>query len=198
MSTIELRKDCAYSILVPTSMGLRIPPPNGQPVHCSSQFTMQVTSAETNVVSVSSYLGLPAKVLTTFVAGSPISRMIRDNLASRHIDVEGPEVDQGGPWGYRHQINIADSGLGTRGPRVWNDRAGEIGRTLNVADFDLDRIFGDEGVQIVHLSGLVGANVKVTLEVEAEIPEGAPENVVRTVTENSRTLRFTSHGFEEE
>ena len=33
---------------------------------------------------------------------------------------------------------------------------------------------------------------------KAEIPDGAPENVVRTVTENSRTLRFTSHGFEEE
>ena len=47
-----------------------------------------------------------------------------------------------------------------------------------------------------HLSGLVGAEVRVTLEVEAEIPDGAPENVVRTVTENSRTLKFTTHGFE--
>ena len=38
---------------------------------------------------------------------------------------------------------------------------------------------------ISHLSGLVGANVKVTLEIEAEIPNGAPDNVVRTVTENA-------------
>jgi hypothetical protein len=51
---------------------------------------------------------------------------------------------------------------------------------------------------IVHLSGLVGAKVTVTLEVEAEIPTGAPEHVVRTVTENSRTLKFTSQGFEKE
>ena len=49
---------------------------------------------------------------------------------------------------------------------------------------------------IAHLSGLVGADVKVTLEIEAEIPAGAPENVVRTVTENSRVLKFTSQGFE--
>ena len=49
---------------------------------------------------------------------------------------------------------------------------------------------------ITHLSGLVGAKVKVTLEVEAEIPSGTPENVVRTVTENSRTLKFLSQGFE--
>jgi 2-dehydro-3-deoxygluconokinase len=32
-----------------------------------------------------------------------------------------------------------------------------VARTLNVKDFDIDRIFGQEGVQIVHLSGLIGA-----------------------------------------
>ncbi len=120
-------------------------------------FHMQATSAETNVASIPAYLGLPVKVLTTFVKGSPIARFIKDNLASRHMAYEGPEVEQGGPWGYRHQFNIADSGFGSRGPRVHNDRAGEVGRTLNVKDFDLDRIFGKEGVQIVHLSGLIGA-----------------------------------------
>lgn len=51
---------------------------------------------------------------------------------------------------------------------------------------------------IAHLAGLVGAKVRITLEVEAEIPDGAPDNVVRTVTENSRTLKFTNLGFEEE
>jgi len=154
---MELRKACKYALAVPTSMGIRITPSNGQPVHCGGQFMMQVTSAETNVASVAAYLGLPVKVLTTFVKDSPIARLIQDNLRSRHMDYEGVEVPQGGPWGYRHQINIADSGFGSRGPRVWNDRAGEVGRTLNVKDFDLERLFGDEGVQIVHLSGLIGA-----------------------------------------
>ena len=51
---------------------------------------------------------------------------------------------------------------------------------------------------IAHLAGLVGATVTVTLEVDAEIPAGAPDHVVRTVTENSRTLKFTSQGFEKE
>ncbi len=155
--SMELRKNCAYALVVPTSMGIRITPVNGQPVHSSDTFLMQATSAESNVASVSSYLGLPVKVLTTFVKGSPIARFIKDNLASRHMEYEGKEVEQGGPWGYRHQINIADSGYGSRGPRVCNDRAGEVGRTLNVADFDLERIFGQEGVQIVHMSGLIGA-----------------------------------------
>ncbi len=51
---------------------------------------------------------------------------------------------------------------------------------------------------LAHLSGLVGAEVDVTLEIEAFLPDGAPEHVVRTVTENSRTLKFTNHGFETE
>ncbi len=50
---------------------------------------------------------------------------------------------------------------------------------------------------VAHLSGLVGAQVTVTLEIDAEIPEGAPNHVVRTVTENSRTLKFENHEFEE-
>jgi 2-dehydro-3-deoxygluconokinase len=138
-------------------MGARLTPAGGQPFHCSRNFFLQATSAETNVASVSSYLGLPVKVLTTFVADSPVARFIKDDLAARHMDYEGKDVQQGGPWGYRHQFNLADSGYGSRGPRVCNDRAGEVGRTLNVKDFDLERIFGDQGVQVVHLSGLIGA-----------------------------------------
>jgi 2-dehydro-3-deoxygluconokinase len=154
---IKLRKDYTWSLLVPSSMGVRITPVSGQPVHTSSTFMMHVSSAETNVASVSSFLGLPVKVLTTFVKGSPIAQMIKNDLSSRHMAYEGRDVEQGGPWGYRHQFNIADSGYGSRGPRVHNDRAGEVGRMLNARDFDLDRIFGKEGVQIIHISGLICA-----------------------------------------
>jgi hypothetical protein len=49
---------------------------------------------------------------------------------------------------------------------------------------------------IAHLVALVGARVTVTLEIEADVPVGAPDRVVRTLTENCRTLKFTSHGFE--
>ncbi len=154
---LALKENCKYALVVPTSMGVRITPLAGQPVHVGGMFHMQATSAETNVASVASYLDLPVKVLTTFVKGSPVAQLIKDNLRGRHMEYEGVEVPQGGPWGYRHQFNIADSGMAMRGPRVWNDRAGEVGRTLNVKDFDLERLFGAEGVQIVHLSGLIGA-----------------------------------------
>ena len=51
---------------------------------------------------------------------------------------------------------------------------------------------------ISHLSGLVGAKVKVTLEVTAEIPSCVPTNFVRAVTENLRTMKYFDHGFETE
>ncbi len=176
---MELKKDAKYAMIIPTSMGIRITPINGQPVHSSELFKMQATSAESNVGSTASYLGLPVKILTTFVKGSPIARLIKDNLASRHMDYEGPELEQDNPWGYRHQINIADSGYGSRGPRVQNDRAGEVGRTLNVKDFDLDRIFGEEGAQIVHLSGLIAALSPETSQFCLEIARAARKHGTR-------------------
>jgi len=165
-----------YSLIVPTSMGLRLTPADSQPFHCSDSFKMQATSAESNVASVASYLGLPVKVLTAFVKGSPVSHFIRDNLGSRRMDVEGPEFEQEGPWGYRHQINMADSGWGSRGPRVHNDRAGEVGRELSAADFDLERIFAEEGTRIVHLSGLIAALSPKTSQFCLDIARIAKEN----------------------
>ena len=43
-----------YALLVPTSMGLRVTPENGQPVQSSDVLHLQATSAETNVASISS------------------------------------------------------------------------------------------------------------------------------------------------
>src|SRR4030043_162205 len=174
--TIEFHQDCKYSLLVPTSMGVRITPVNGQPVYCTNTFIMQATSAESNVASVSSYLGLPVKVLTTFVKGSPIAQFIKNDLAGRHMSYEGRDVEQGGPWGYRHQFNIADSGYGSRGPGVHNARAGEVGRILNAKDFDLKRLFEEEGVQILHLSGLIGALSHETSNFCLELARAAKKN----------------------
>ena len=168
-----LKQHCRWALLVPTSMGLRVTPENGQPVQGSDVLHLQATSAETNVASISSYLGLPVKVLTAFVKDSPFAAFIKSNLRARGMSYEGPDVPQGGPWGYRHQINVADSGYGSRGPRVWNDRAGEVGRTLSVRDFDLERIFGQEGVQIVHLSGLIAALSPKTSQFCLEIARAA-------------------------
>ena len=169
-----------WSLVVPTSMGVRLTPTvQGQPFHTSHSMLMQATSAETNVATVAASLGLPVKALTTFVEGSPVAQFIKADLRSRGIACEGREVPQGGPWGLRHQINMADSGFGARGPRVWNDRSGEVGRTLNVRDFDLDRLFGREGVEMLHLSGLIAALSDQTGEFCLELARTAKQHGTR-------------------
>jgi predicted AAA+ superfamily ATPase len=64
------------------------------------------------------------------------------------------------------------------------------------ADVDVDALrFGRDAGQIAdaivtHLNGLVGAKVNVSLQIEASVPEGIPETVQRTVSENCRTLKI--------
>jgi predicted AAA+ superfamily ATPase len=74
-------------------------------------------------------------------------------------------------------------------------------RFYGTAKIDATRLSRDVDViassVVQHLAGLLDAKVTITLEIEAEIPAGAPDNVVRTVTENCRTLKFENSGFEE-
>jgi DNA-directed RNA polymerase alpha subunit len=69
-----------------------------------------------------------------------------------------------------------------------------------VVELDSARVGRDAGrvaeEVIAHLAGLVGSEVKITMEIEARLPQGVSEQVIRIVTENSRTLRFKNHGFE--
>jgi len=51
---------------------------------------------------------------------------------------------------------------------------------------------------VQHLGAGLNATVRVTLEIDADLPDGAPEQVIYTVTENCRTLKFISHNFEED
>lgn len=170
---MELLQNYRYAIATPSSMGVRITPDERMSVHNSNRYYLHATSAESNVLNITASLGKECLVMTKFVQDSPIAAFIRSQLRSRNICYEGAEVPQDGPWGYRHQFNIADSGFGLRAPRVWNDRAGEVGRTLSAKEFDLDRIFGKEGVGILHMSGLIAAMSEETTRCCLEMAHAA-------------------------
>jgi hypothetical protein len=51
--------------------------------------------------------------------------------------------------------------------------------------------FGDISKEVLdHFASQVGTEVEVTIEVVARKPDGFADNVIRTVTENARTLKF--------
>jgi hypothetical protein len=60
---------------------------------------------------------------------------------------------------------------------------------------DADRVVQDV---IAQLTKLTNVEVELTLEIQARIPQGAPDDVVRVVNENCQALKFTTFGFEEE
>ncbi len=58
--------------------------------------------------------------------------------------------------------------------------------------------FGDVVKEVLdHLLAQVGSEVEVRVEISARKRDGYPDQVVRTVTENARTLRFDDGGFSE-
>ena len=62
----------------------------------------------------------------------------------------------------------------------------------------LGRDAGQIAEEVVqHLTRGMGVQVEITLEIHADLPEGASEKLIRDVTENCRTLRFKDYGFEE-
>jgi hypothetical protein len=90
-----------------------------------------------------------------------------------------------------------DRRAGKAGGRAAEDRLTRLPPPDDGGSVRVGRDAGRIADEIVsHLTGLMNSTVKITLEIEAEIPSGAPDHVVRTVTKNCRTLEFTSQGFE--
>ena len=130
--------------------------------------------------------------------------LVKPDIARRQLDAERAQPPNGGEGagagpGGGSTVPEGGSGPGEVPP---GSPPPQPTRFHGTATLDSARVGRDASriadEVIAHLSGLVGAKVTVTLEIEAEVPSGAPDHVVRTVTENSRTLKFTSQGFEKE
>ena len=48
-----------------------------------------------------------------------------------------------------------------------------------------------------HLTTLPHVNVKLPLEIEADTPDGVPDDVQRVVMENRQALKFATNAFEQ-
>ncbi|MGH8701758.1 MAG: ATP-binding protein, partial [Burkholderiales bacterium] len=136
---------------------------------------------------------------TVSVDESDSGLLVRSELARRQIDAERPTTPTPGvvpgpapslPIGGAPVPGQPTGAAPTPRPKRYH---GTVTLDPTRVGRDASKV-ADE--VITHLGGLVGAQVTVTLEIKAEIPGGAPDQVVRTVTENARTLKFTSQGFE--
>ncbi|MCX6028868.1 MAG: Swt1 family HEPN domain-containing protein [Chloroflexi bacterium] len=122
-----------------------------------------------------------------------------EEAATAHLRRGQPEGGEQPPRGGLVEPGQADRpGTGGGVPSPIERRLRRFYGTVEIDPLRAGRDVGQITEAVIqHLAGQVGARVKVTLEIEAELPDGAPENVVRTVSENARTLRFTNAAFEE-
>src|SRR6266851_1237115 len=147
------------------------------------------------------YRGLRSAVQIT-VTVDDIGLLVRPEVARRQIEQEtapcipaDPNTDDGPSDGSGPTAPGTDATAPVQPPKPR--------RYHGTVTLDPARVGRDAGKiadeVLTHLVGLLGSSVRVTLEIEAEIPAGVPDNVVRTVTENSRSLKFASNsGFETE
>jgi hypothetical protein len=127
------------------------------------------------------------------ITGDDSGLLVRPEVARRQIDREA-EANE-----VKEKVEVKEK----EKEKEKDDRPPKPKRYHGTVILDPARVGRDAGriadEVVTHLVGLLGSSVRVTLEIEAEIPQGAPDNVVRTVTENSRTLKFTGNsGFEVE
>ena len=142
------------------------------------------------------YRGLRAGQTVTITTDST-GLLVKPEVARRQMEVELKRKPPG-PGPNSPEPGDKDKRPGTPPPGACTEGKAFHG-TANLdptrAGRDASRI-ADE--VLAHLVSQPGAEVTVTIEIEASLPQGASDQLVRTVTENSRALKFTSHGFEKE
>jgi len=140
------------------------------------------------------YRGLRAGQTVTITTDSN-GLLVKPDVARRQMEAEvKPEQPGSGPV----PPKLGDKQPGIQPPAAET----KLKRFHGAANLDPTRA-GRDASRIAdevlsHLVSQVGAEVTVTIEIEAKLPQGASDQLVRTVTENSRTLKFISHGFEKE
>ncbi|MGQ9871659.1 Swt1 family HEPN domain-containing protein [Leptodesmis sp.] len=142
------------------------------------------------------------------------SLLVKPDIAQQQFDAEAAQATTMTSGGSTTTVDGGTSGGGLStdgdgtagGDGDANNGTGDsqttvLRRFYGNVDIDAMRINRDTSAianeVIQHLTALNGAKVKITLEIEAEIPDGVPDDVVRTVTENCRTLKFNNQSFEQ-
>jgi predicted AAA+ superfamily ATPase len=153
------------------------------------------------------YRGLRGGTVVTIADSTSSTLLVKPEIARQQLDADSMAA-AATSRGTDAPVTLAGQGVGSSavpepaGGTQTKPNARQPTRYYGTVSLDATRVGRDASriaeEVISHLSGLVGANVTVTLEIEVEIPSGTPENVVRIVTENGRTLKFSSQGFENE
>jgi hypothetical protein len=142
--------------------------------------------------STGRYVGLTIHGDAAHVIGTTL--VVRPDVAATQFHDEETQVvsasDDRGPEA------TPTPGVGDERP-VANDKLRRFYAVVRLDPERYQRDFSKLAAEVIaNLAGLLGTNVEITVEVKATNGAGFPEHVTRTVTENARTLKLDSYGFE--
>ena len=155
------------------------------------------------------YLGLKAGEQITVIFSSQ-NLLVKPDVAKQQINADINEQER------QRQVRLISNGgsaldrgetatshnTGTSSASIPDQPPKQLRRFYGSVDLDTLRVTRDAGIianeVLQHLASLVGAQVQVTLEIQVQLPDGVPDHIVRTVSENCQTLKFKTHSFEEE
>jgi len=152
------------------------------------------------------YLGIRGGQILSF-GSDAIGLLVKSTVADAQMETERPKAPtQPGGAGVEPGGGGTPKGGGT--PVTGKPGGGGTPAALPPTQFfgsvkvDAARISRDVSTianeVIEHLASLPNSEITVTVEIQARVAGGVPDNVVRTVSENCRTLKFKSQSFERE
>ena len=149
------------------------------------------------------YVGLVAGRAGAVVSNDPQSLVVKAAVALKQIEADQQKVSSGGTTAAGESEDRGDGEKKTDEPQPPKPPVhAKPKRFYGSVKLNPQRVGRDAGKIaeeiIQHLTLQPGATVEVTLEIQAQIPEGASDSTVRTVMENARTLKFLTQSFEKE
>lgn len=156
--------------------------------------------AETFDATANRYTGLRCGSITSISSDNAFGLLVKSPVAQEQMRKEVPSKLPGEAVpveGRAIREPTAETDKGTPQPKEIKPKRFHGSMEINVHKMSSDTgKISDEVVQ--HLAAIFGSQVNITLDIEATIPNGVDENIVRTVNENCRTLKFRDFGFEKQ
>ena len=153
------------------------------------------------------YLGLRGGQVLAF-GPDAVGLLVRSSVADLQFEADRPKPQLQVPGSAKPLVDPIESTGGGKSSKSSSEGGSALGTSNPPTHFfgsvkvDAARISRDVGTIaneiIQHLASLPNSEIVITVEIQARVPSGVPEHIVRTVSENCRTLKFTSQGFEKE
>ena len=162
--------DCRYDAVSLGEIMLRLDPGEGR-IRTARSFRAWEGGGEYNVVrGLRRCFGYRAAVLTAF-ADNEVGRLMEDFVLQGGVDtsyIKWMPTDGMGR-SCRNGLNFTERGFGIRGALGCSDRANTAISKMRAEDFDLERLFGRDGVRWLHTGGIYAALSETSAETAVEV-----------------------------